>query len=70
MTGQIFLNERGRFQIDTVELTCGDTLEVLVIDGRDDSPKWVETRVEHNGESYYLIGILGYNPVGLFARVR
>lgn len=69
MTGQIFINARDRFQVDGVELTSGDALEVLVVDGRDDSPKWIETRVEHNGESYYLTGLLGYNPVGLFARV-
>ncbi len=69
MTGQIFINARDRFQVDTRELTSGDALRVLVVDGRDDSPKWVETRVEHNGESYYLTGIVGYSPVGLFAQV-
>lgn len=69
-TGQITLNFRDRFQVDEVELTSGDTLEVLVVDGRDNSPKWIETRVEHNGESYYLTGLFGYNPVGLFARVQ
>ena len=69
MIGQIKLNSRSRFEVDTVELTSGDTLEVLVIDGQDNLPKWVNTRVEYNGESYYLVGLLGYNPIGLFARV-
>lgn len=69
MIGQIKLNSRLRFEVDDVELTCGDTLEVLVIDGQDNLPKWVSTRVEHNGEDYYLVGLLGYNPIGLFARV-
>lgn len=69
MIGQIKLNSRSRFEVDTVELTSGDTLEVLVIDGQDNLPKWINTRVEFNGDSYYLVGLLGYNPIGLFARV-
>lgn len=69
-TGQINLNSCDRFQVDNVELTSGDALEVLIVDGRDNSPKWIETTVEHDGESYYLTGLLGYNPVGLFARVK
>lgn len=70
MIGQIILNSRSRFQVDTVELTSGDTLEVLVIDGQDNLPKWISTRVEHNGDNYYLVGLLGYNPIGLFAKVQ
>ena len=67
--GQIRRNSRTRFEVDGVELTSGDTLEVLVIDGQDYSIKWVSTRVEYNGEDYYLVGLLGYDPIGLFARV-
>lgn len=69
MTGQIFINARDRLQVDTRELTSGDALRVLVVDGRDNSPKWIETTVEHDGEGYYLTGIMGYSPVGLFAQV-
>lgn len=69
-TGQITLNSRDRFQVDERELNSGDALEVLVVDGRDNSPKWIETTVEHDGESYYLTGLLGYSYVGLFARVK
>jgi len=68
--GQIFINESERFQADTAELASGDALEVLVVDGRDNKPKWVQTTVEHNGYSYFLTGLLGYSPVGLFARVE
>ena len=70
MIGQIFINENERFQIDSRELTSGDALEVLVIDGRDNSPKWIETTVEHNGYAYFLTGLFGYSPVGLFARAE
>lgn len=67
--GQIRRNSSTRFEVDGVELTSGDTLEVLIIDGQDYSIKWVSTRVEHNGDDYYLVGLLGYEPIGLFARV-
>lgn len=70
MLGQIFLNDNERFQVDSRELTSGDTLEVLVVDGRDNKPKWVNTTVEHNGYSYFLTGLLGYSPVGLFAKIE
>ena len=68
--GQIFINGNERFQVDTLELSAGDNLEVLVVDGRDDKAKWVQTSVEHNGYSYFLTGLLGYIPVGLFAKVQ
>lgn len=69
MTGQLFINGNERLQVDTRELTSGDALEVLIVEGRDDKAKWVETTVEHNGYSYFLTGLLGYSPVGLFAKV-
>ena len=67
--GQIHLNYRLRFEVDDMELTSGDPLEVLVLD-KTGYPVWVSTRVEYNEESgYYLVGLLGCRPVGLFARV-
>lgn len=69
MIGQLFINGNDRLQVDTTELTSGDALEVLIVDGRDGTAKWVETSVEHNGYSYFLTGLLGYSPVGLFAKV-
>lgn len=69
MIGQIFLNDNGRFQVDTRELTSGDALEVLIVDGRSETPRWIETRVEQGGQRYYLTGLFGYNPIGLFAKV-
>ena len=69
MIGQLFENSYGRLQVDTWELTSGESLDVLIVDGRDETPRWIHTTVEHNGESYYLTGLLGYNPVGLFAKI-
>lgn len=66
-TGQLFFNDRDRLQVGDVELTSGNALEVLILD--NETPKWVQTRVEHNGNSYYLIGLNDYSPAGLFARL-
>jgi len=65
---QIYINDNSRLQVGEVELTSGDALEVLIVDG--DSPKWIKTTVEHNGKSYYLTGLKGVSAVGLFARVN
>lgn len=70
MTGQIFINDNDRLQVDTLELTCGSTLQVLVVDGRTDTPQWINTTVEHNGQEYYLTGLYGYSIPGLFARIE
>ena len=70
IVGQIFTNDKGRFQVDTAELTAGDPLEVLVVDGRSGQTKWIQTIVEQNGENYFLSGLLGYSPVGLFAKIE
>lgn len=70
MTGQIFINDNERLQVDTLELTCGSALQVLVVDGRTDTPQWINTTVEHNGQEYYLTGLFGYSIPGLFARIE
>lgn len=69
IVGQIHLNDFDRLEIDTVDLHCGDCLEVLIYDGRDNTTKWIETRIEHDGDNYYLVGLLGYSPIGLFGRI-
>lgn len=69
MVGQIFENKKGRLQIDTTELTAGDTLEVLIVDGRDGQARWIQSAVEQNNDGYYLLGLLGYSPIGLFGRL-
>lgn len=70
MIGQIYLNDRGRMQVSDRELTSGDSLKVLIVDVQYSKEKWIDTTVEHNGDSYYLIGIDRYSPIGLFADVQ
>lgn len=69
IVGQIHLNEFDRLEIDGIDLQCGDCLQVLIYDGLDNTTKWIETRIEHDGDNYYLVGLLGYSPIGLFGRI-
>lgn len=57
-----------RFDFDGRELHCGETLEVLVVDGYSGQPVWLQTRLEY-GDGWHLVGLLGYQVNGLFARM-
>ncbi|NCB47147.1 hypothetical protein EOM81_09040 [bacterium] len=70
MTGQLFLNEKNHLQLDTQEIETGVALEVLIVDGTDNRVKWIETTVEYGIEGYYLTNLLGYSPIGLFAKIK
>ncbi|SGO61961.1 Uncharacterised protein [Mycobacterium tuberculosis] len=64
-------NERGRYEIDDrFEFTSGQSIEVLVSDPNFDETTWVKTRVEHNGQDYYLVGYEEIPMDGLMARER
>ena len=67
--GQLYQNKFDRLEIDGNDLQCGDCLQVLIYDGQDNKAKWIDTRIEHNGDNYYLVGLLGYSPIGLFGRI-
>lgn len=69
MTGQLYLNNQGRMELDNQELGCGTCLSVLIYDGQDNKTKWIDTRLEHDGKNYYLVGLLGYSPIGLFGKI-
>lgn len=63
-------NENGRYEIDGREFTSGESIEVLISDPDFDETTWVKSRVEHNGEDYYLVGYEGVPMDGLMARLR
>ncbi len=69
IVGQIHLNEFDRLEIDGNDLQCGKCLQVLIYDGIDNTTKWIDTRIEHDGDNYFLVGLLGYSPIGLFGRI-
>ena len=71
ITGQLVYDEEyKRFEIDNHGLHCGDCLSVLIVDGIDNKPKWIDTSIEINvnGE-WYLTGLIGYQISGLFAKM-
>lgn len=57
----------GRYTYDGRELTCGCCIEALVPE--DDRHKWISTRIEHDGNDYYLVGYKG-SLSGLLVRER
>lgn len=63
-------NENGRYEIEGREFTSGESVEVLISDPDFDETTWVRTRVEHNGENYYLVGYEEVPMDGLMARQR
>lgn len=60
--------ETNRMEFDGRGLHCGELLEVLVVDGLSGQTKWIPTRIEF-AEEWYLVGLLGYQVSGLFARM-
>lgn len=51
-------------------LQCGEYLEVLVFNGLNNKVEWIETKLELDEEDrWYLVGLLGYDIIGLFARM-
>lgn len=66
---QLTINpETDRLEHDGHPLFTGDCLEVLVVNGLSGRPEWIETRLEM-ADDWYLVGLLGYQVNGLFARM-
>lgn len=63
-------NENGRYEIEGREFTSGESIEVLISDPGFDETAWVKSRVEHNGQDYYLVGYEKIPMDGLMARQR
>lgn len=69
-SGQLHLQENGRYKLGEYELTSGSSVEVLLYEEWEEVYKWVASRIEHNGESYYLVGHTDTALEGLKARKR
>ncbi|GGA58944.1 hypothetical protein GCM10007416_35140 [Kroppenstedtia guangzhouensis] len=63
-------NENGRYEIGDREFTSGESIEILISDPGFDETVWVKSRVEHNGQDYYLMGYEEVPMDGLMARQR
>ncbi len=52
----IHQNERGRYECEAKEYTCGCSIEYYAPDDFDDKYKWFLGRIEHDGDKYYIVG--------------
>lgn len=67
--GILTKNSSGRYELDGYELSSGCSVEILEAPDEDEPARWVRTRVEHDGEDYYLVS--GHQRLlGKRARVR
>lgn len=69
-TGVLQKNSSGRYETDKKEYTSGNGIEVLIYDDFYEKNRWIATRVEHDGEDYYLVGYRDIQMQGLKVRVR
>ena len=60
----------GRVALNGHELHAGEGLTVLALNVSDDTPEWVQTRIEYSQKrkEWYLVGLPGVQLVGLFAK--
>ena len=68
--GTLYKKENGRYQLGDTELTSGSCIEVLIYDEWQESRIWKYTRVEYNGEDYYLTAAPEQPLQGIEARIR
>ena len=70
-TGTLHKDESGEYR--TEKGYCyrsGSLIEVLLQDDLHEVPCWIQTKVEHDGEDYYLVGYDDISMEGLNVRVR
>lgn len=70
-TGILHRDENGEYR--TEKGYCyrsGNLIEILLQDGSYEVPCWVQTKVEYDGEDYYLAGYEEIHMEGLKVRVR
>lgn len=76
-SGKLTKQENGRYSCGEYELTSGSGLEVLepceLLNSEGvfvDGYRWTSTRLEHNGNDYYLVGVQADSLEGMQARIR
>lgn len=65
--GVLHKNKNGRYEFNDIELSCGYVIEYLSTDNR---PKWITSRIEHNGTDYYIVDNKDITLEGLHVRIR
>lgn len=70
-TGTLFQNSSGKYELKNGHYySSGSNIEVLISDDYRELPYWVRSRVEHEGDDYYIVGYKDTSLEGLTARVR
>lgn len=49
-------NNRGRYECEVREYTCGRCIEYYAYDDWNGYYRWIVSRVEHDGNDYYIVG--------------
>lgn len=71
--GFLHLNSAGRYTLNGFEFTSGSLIEIFYPAPDSDFPedeRWISTRIEHNGNDYYAVGIRYLPLEGCRARRR
>ena len=66
----LWRNEADRYECEVQEFYSGGTIECYVYDSFYERYKWIITRVEYNGDDYYLTADESTPLEGLKVRIR
>ncbi len=70
-TGTLHKGENGEYRMEKGYCyRSGSLIEALLQEDPHEAPCWVQTKVEHDGEDYYLMGYEDISMEGLEVRVR
>lgn len=68
--GVLSFNAQGYYEDKYHEYHCGDGIEYYFYDDWDEKYKWRTSRIEHNGNRYYIVGNPNIELNGLRVRLR
>lgn len=68
--GVLSFNAQGYYEDKYHEYHCGDGIEYYFYDDWDEKYKWRTSRIEHNGNRYYIVGNPNVELNGLRVRHR
>ncbi|MCY9746384.1 DUF5348 domain-containing protein [Paenibacillus larvae] len=70
--GTLIKNSVGRYQIASTDVyfTTGSSIEYLGQNAYGDGAEWISSRVEHNGEDYYIAADPKLKMSGIKARIK
>lgn len=70
-TGSLHRDADGKYETGQgYPYRCGSLIEALLQEDLQEVPCWILTKVEHDGEDYYLVGYEDIPMDGLRVRVR